>query len=117
MDVRLGDRGLTLLEVMIALVILSLAAVAYLQVVAGATRATTRSEEWSRAIVYAEEVMERYKLEGHAPDAGSPERLDGAFSRWVERRGHSDGLVRVTAVVLLPDGRRFELDRLVPAEP
>ena len=108
---------MTLLEVMIALVILSLVAVAYLQLVAGATRSTTQAEEWSQAIVYAEEMMERYKVERTAPDASSPERLDGNFSRWVERRGWGDGLVRVTAVVTLPGGARFELDRLVPAEP
>lgn len=112
---RIG--GFTLLEVMIALVILSLVVVAYLQLVAGATRSTTEAEDWTRAITYAEEVMERYKLEGRAPDAASPEQLDGGFTRWVERRGWTNGLVRLTAVVVLPDGGRFELDRLAPTQP
>jgi len=116
-SVRGGVNGVTLLEVMIALVILSLVAVAYLQLVAGATRSTTRAEEWSQAVAYAEEVIERYKVEGTAPDASSPERLEGDFTRWVERRGWGDGLVWVTAVVTLPGGARFELDRLTPAQP
>jgi type II secretion system protein I len=111
-------RGLTLLEVMVALVILGLVATAVLEVFGGSVRAAGSSREWSQAVVYAEEAMERTKLIGSVSDAGmvsAPEPLAGGFERWVETDAWTAGVRMVTVVVAFPAGGKFELSRLVRA--
>ena len=58
------QRGLTLLEVMVALVILSLVALGYLQLFHGSHRLVGAAREWSQAVEYAQDAMERVKLGG-----------------------------------------------------
>lgn len=112
----MSNRGLTLLEVMVALVILGLVVVGYLEVFGGALRSAATARTWSDAVTYATDEMERVKLErGASPiGAAAPERLPGGFERYVETAPWESGLTRVTVVVVLPGGGRYALERLVP---
>jgi prepilin-type N-terminal cleavage/methylation domain-containing protein len=107
--------GLTLLEVMVALVILGLVATGFLETFAGAFRATARARTWAQALVYAQEGQETVRVGGSGEalrDAGS---LGGGFRRQVAVRPWRLGLDQVTVTVTLPDGARFELERLAAA--
>ena len=107
-------RGLTLLEVMVALVILGLVGTSILEVFGGSVRSAGTAHVWSQAVAYAEEGMERTKLAAVAPGAAaSPERLPGGFARRVKAEPWSRDVARVTVVVSLPGGGTFELSRLV----
>jgi prepilin-type N-terminal cleavage/methylation domain-containing protein len=103
-------RGLTLLEVMVALVILGIVVVGFLEVFQGSTRLAHDSEAWATAVTYAEDAMEVAKLDG--PRA-SRDVLPGGFERSVETRMWRDGITLVTVRVSLPGGGRVALDRLV----
>lgn len=107
-----GRRGLTLLEVMVALVILSLVAVGYLGVFQGSHQIVARSRAWSDAIGYAADGMEQTKLD--LPGAGDQPvaLLPDGFRREVTAKPWQPGLALITVTVALPDGRRFELRRL-----
>ena len=113
----MSARGLTLLETMVALVILGVVVVSYLEVFGGALRVANDARTWSRAVAYAEDGMERVKLA--PPEAAAalsaPERLVGGFERWVATRqwAGGDGLVHVTIRVTLPGGARYALEQLV----
>ena len=113
----MSARGLTLLETMVALVILGVVVVSYLEVFGGALRVADDARTWSRAVAYAEDGMEQVKLA--PPEAAAalsaPERLVGGFERWVETRqwAGGDGLVHVTIRVSLPGGARYALEQLV----
>jgi len=50
-----GERGLTLLEVLVALVVLTLVGLGYLQLLHQSHRLVASSREWSDAVVYAED--------------------------------------------------------------
>lgn len=106
--------GLTLLEVMVALVILGLVATGFLETYAGALRATTQSRIWAQALVYGEQGQELIKIGGLDRATGSEAQLGGGFARRVAVQPWQEGVVRATVQVTLPDGSRFELDRLVP---
>lgn len=107
--------GLTLLEVMVALVILGLVATGFLETFAGALRATTQSRIWAQALVYGEQGQELIKVEGvdRAPRAEAA--LGDGFTRRIAVQPWREGVVRATVRVTLPNGARFDLDRLVPA--
>jgi prepilin-type N-terminal cleavage/methylation domain-containing protein len=107
--------GLTLLEVMVALVILGLVGTAFLETFAGALRATARARAWAQALVYADEGQEAVKLDSLQPATTSDIPLGGGFRRRIISRPWGRGVTRVTVIVTLPDGKEFDLDRLVPA--
>ncbi len=109
----MNPRGLTLLEVMVALVILGLVGVGYLELFGGALHVADNARTWSQAVVYAEDAMEELKLEPGRIVSLIPEPLEGGFTRHVEARPWGDGLWRVTVVVTLPGGGHYDLDRLV----
>ena len=60
----LSRTGLTLLEVMVALVILGLVVTGFLETLAGALRASADGRTWAQALVYAEDGQEVVKIEG-----------------------------------------------------
>lgn len=109
--------GLALLEVMVALVILGLVATGFLEIFGGALRASSEARTWAQALVYAEQGQEVVKIESgrRTRIARQEEPLGGGFSRRVELRPWRDGVARATVTVTLPDGARFEVERLVPA--
>ena len=104
-------NGLTLLETMVALVILALVVTGFLEVFQGSSRLARNAETWSTAVAYAEDGMEAVKLGEELPG----EALPGGFERHVETRSWRDGIQLVTVVVALPDGGRISLQRLVEA--
>src|SRR5256885_14710752 len=71
-----SERGLTLLEVMVALVVLSLVALGYLRLFQGSHRLVAAAREWSQAGGEAEDARERAKAGGarlpRAPAAKPP---------------------------------------------
>ena len=108
------SAGLTLLEVMVALVILGLVATGFLETFAGALRSTAGARAWAQALVYAEEGQEAIKIGGAARMNGDT-ALGGGFSRRIAVRPWREGVTQATVTITLPDGARFELDRLVAA--
>jgi prepilin-type N-terminal cleavage/methylation domain-containing protein len=114
---RSNERGLALLEVMVALVILSLVAVGYLQLLHASHVLVARSREQAQAVSYAAAGMERAKLELPKLDPKPTELLPGDFRREVVARHWRPGLATLTVTVFLPDGARFELARLVEEPP
>ena len=109
-------RGLTLLEVLVALVILSLVGLAYLDLFHQSHRIATNSRQWTAAVGYAEDAMERVKLQG-APAQPAVDDLPGGFKRQTSAHLWKPGLAVVEVTVALPGGGKFDLDRLVQLEP
>lgn len=108
-----GRRGFTLLEAMIALVILGLIVTASLQLFGSALRATHTARAWTTATAYAEEGMELAKLDLAGAVGRGPETLEGGFGRQIRVRAWAGGQSEVIVSVTFPDGGRFELGRLV----
>ena len=104
-------RGLTLLETMVALVILGLVVTGFLSVFQGSTRLERDAETWTVAAAYAEDAMESVKL---GEEVG-PATLPGGFGRHVDIRPWADRIQLVHVVVSLPGGGDVTLDRLVDA--
>jgi prepilin-type N-terminal cleavage/methylation domain-containing protein len=100
-------RGLTLLEVLVALLILSLVLAGYLQLFHGSHLLLARSRTWSRAIAYAADGMEQAKLGDRGAVA-----LPGGYRRRVTSGPWGAGLDVITVTVTLPDGARFDLRQL-----
>lgn len=111
------ERGLTLLEVMVALVVLSLVGLAYLQLFNGGHRLVGTAREWSQAVDYAEEAMEQTRLSGPNFFETPAESLPGGFRREIASRPWEPGLTLVTVTVLLPGRGRFDLNVLSPDRP
>jgi prepilin-type N-terminal cleavage/methylation domain-containing protein len=106
--------GLTLLEVLVALVILGLVAAGLLDTLATTLRNTTEARSWAQALVYAEQGHQSIDFQ-RLGSSGIDEPLGGGFTRHLEVRPGGEGVSRAIVTVTLPDGERFELDRLVPA--
>ena len=106
------ESGLTLLEVLVALVIVGLVGLTLLGLFGGTLRSAESSRTWSQGLVYATERMEALKLSREPPQPSSPERLAGGYRRWVEVRPWRGEVVHVTVVVSLPGGGSLTLDRL-----
>lgn len=108
--------GMTLLEALVALVIVATVGVAMLEVFAGSTRVAVRAEQWSRAVAYAEDALETMKLDSLAFRAGGTDVLADGFTRRVSVRPWTDpSFVVVTVDVTLPGGGTETLTRLWPA--
>jgi type II secretory pathway pseudopilin PulG len=93
----------SLLETLVALVILGLAGVGFLGAFQGTSRASRDAEAWVDAVAAAEAAMEQTKL-GVAPTEGA--RVD------VQPWAGSAGVELVTVTVALPGGGAFVLRRL-----
>jgi prepilin-type N-terminal cleavage/methylation domain-containing protein len=105
--------GLTLLETLIALVILGLVVVSGLELLAGTRRLSAEADAWSRAVVYAEEGVDAVLTTEGPPRALSIDTLAGGFSRRIEVGPWDDArLLRVDVTVTWPGGGRFQLSRL-----
>ncbi len=103
---------MTLLESIVALVILGLAAIGFLELFQRASVATRDTASWSRAVAVAELSMEQAVLRSTA----SLDTVDG-IGRRVEIRPWGNGLreIVVTVDVPPPAGANVVLHRLVGA--
>lgn len=101
---------MTLLESLVALVVLGLAATGFLELFQGASRAATDRAQWQRAVAVAESTMEG-ALAGESLVADTL----GGLRRRVEVRRRDDGLREIVVTVAVPGGgdARVELHRLV----
>ena len=113
----MNQRGLTLLETMIALVILGTAGVALLGLFTQVTRTASDLETWSRAISYTESGMELAVVDAQGAARRSPEPLPDGFSRTTTVQSWTAGTSLLTVTVEFPDGRQFALRRLVAGGP
>ena len=98
---------MTLLEALVALVIMGLAAVGFLEAFQGAGRAAGDAQAWAQAVAHAEAGMEAAVLGVEATDS-----LPG-LGRRVEARAWRGGVDEVTVTVSMPRGGRYVLRRLV----
>ena len=101
-------RGFTLLEVFVALVVLTLVGVSYLQLFSASHRVVGVAQQWSDAVGYAQDAMEHAKLTGTDPEGPLP----GGFRRQINRQPFASGYTLVTVTVTMPTGARYDLSRL-----
>jgi prepilin-type N-terminal cleavage/methylation domain-containing protein len=101
-------RGLTLLEVLVALVVLTIVGVSYLQLFSESHRVVGASQQWSDAVAFAQDGMEHAKLTNSDPK----NQLPAGFRRHISRRPFGAGYTLVTVSVTLPNGARYDLNRL-----
>lgn len=116
----MNTRGFTLLEAMVALVILSLVIVSTLSLHAASIRSASRAEEWTTAVELAEATLEELKLRSADEWRLRPEgetSLPVGYARRVEVSGWAHGLRLVVVTVATPSGPNFRLSRLFPARP
>ena len=99
---------MTLLEALVALVIMGLAAAGFLEAFQGASRSARDAQQWAQAVGYAEAGMESAALGVAADDEPLP-----GLTRQVEARPWRGGVDEVTVTVTMPRGGRYVLRRLV----
>jgi general secretion pathway protein I len=82
LDSRLqaANAGFTLLEVMVALVVLALGIAAVLELFGGGLRLTTKSSRRTQAVVYAQNVMDRLLAQSTLEDGDDGGQFPGGFS-------------------------------------
>jgi prepilin-type N-terminal cleavage/methylation domain-containing protein len=98
--------GLTLLEVLVALVIFTMVGVSYLVLFSQSHRIVYAARQWSDAVSYAQDAMEMTKLGSPLPP------LPNGYRRQVTRQPWRPGYTLVTVSVFLPSGQRFDLNRV-----
>ena len=106
---------MTLFETLVALIVLGLTAVGFLDLFQGTARSTRNAAEWVQAVGYAEAAMEQTKL--GSTEAGLPlaDTVATGFARAIEVAPWParSGFARVTVTVTLPGGGTFTLQRLM----
>lgn len=114
MSATRGRRALVLLEVMVALIVLSLVGVGALALAHQSGLLVDSARDWSEAVQYAEDGMELAKLGSSALHGPPGDALPGGFRRQIVRHPIAvSAFERLTVTVFLPRGGRFDLDRLV----
>ena len=101
---------MTLLEAILALVVLGLTATGFLGVFQQSARSARDAAQWTRAVAYAESGMEA------AAVGVSPLDTLAGWTRSLDARPRADGLTELAVTVSSPDGVRFTLRRLVDVE-
>lgn len=106
---------MTLLESIIALVILSVVGVVCLDQARGAVRLQGASAEWTQAIAKGESALS--EAAAGVPSAGLANELSPDSTVRVARRAWRTGVDQIDVSVLLPSGATFMLTRLTPSAP
>jgi type II secretory pathway pseudopilin PulG len=98
---------MSLLESLVSLVILALAAVSFLGTFQQSSRAVRDADLWLRGSQIAEATMEARKAGAVAPPN------EGGFVTTVVEQPFAAGLVDVEVAVQLPDGQRLVVHRIL----
>ena len=102
---------MTLLESIVAFVILALVGIACLDLGRGAAQLERSSVEWSRAVSIGEAVLASGGA--NAPlDANAPH--DGTGDVAMQRQSWGNGVDRLDVTVVVSGGRTLHMSRLVP---
>lgn len=103
---------MTLLEALVALVILGVSAVGYLDVFQGGARAVLQADEWERTVAIAESTMEAALLGDALQSQRAVGNADDRFTRSVAVHPWRGDLAEVVVTVGSPRGTTFTLRRL-----
>ncbi len=104
---------MTLLESVIALVILSLAAIGLLELFERTSMTAGDAQSWVTAVAYAEQGVEAVKIGDVALRALQAQRLAPGFSRRVEKSAPRNGIADVVVTVAIPRGGQYTVHRLM----
>ncbi|MEJ7759306.1 MAG: hypothetical protein WKF55_06905 [Gemmatimonadaceae bacterium] len=107
---------MSLLEAVIALVILGLASVGFLELFQTTNRSTRDAQTWVTAVAYAEEGVEAVKAGQKALDASASNPAPAGFSRSIELKPWPRGMQNVVVTVTMQGGAQFVLHRLIDAQ-
>ena len=107
---------MTLLESIIALVILSLAAVGALGVFQQANRSASDAHAWTVAASLAEQGMEAAKISRGAVAELDQTVAPAGFVRRLDRRPGPRGLSDVSVTIVIPGGRTVVAHRLMESK-
>jgi Tfp pilus assembly protein PilV len=99
---------MTLLEALVALVILGVSVVGYLDVFQSGARSLQQADEWERTVAVAESTMESVLLDEGDTSAGG----DEGFTRTVSVNPWSSGVSEIVVSVRSPRGSLFVVRRL-----
>jgi Tfp pilus assembly protein PilV len=104
---------MTLLEALVGLVILSLAALGFLGVFQTTAHSARDAAVWVQTVQSAEAVMEQTKVGAGVVESAGP----AGFTQAVSRQPWSvPGIEEVKVTVTAPNGKTFTLSRLVRAQ-
>lgn len=101
---------MTLLESLIALVIVGLFAVGTLEALQASSAASRNSASWATAVAYADETMEEARLSSRGATHTATAPI--GFAAITEKTERGDGLEEIVVTVTMPGGSRFHLRRL-----
>ncbi len=105
---------MSLLEGIVALVIVALSAIGALGLFQETSGSASRAQAWSAATSYAEAGIETAKTSRALGDVPETKLADG-YSRRVRVSPSTNGLVDVVVTVGLPSGASLAVHRLMPA--
>jgi hypothetical protein len=103
---------MTLLEVMVAFVILGLVIAGYLRLLQGGQALIFASRGWAGVVAAAQDGMERAKLAPDSVGSQPDEALPGGLRRRTTVEPWQPGLALVTVTVAMPGQGRFSVSRL-----
>ena len=107
---------MTLLESIVAFIVLALVGIACLDLSRGAVELQRSSEEWTRAVSIGESALAAATAAANADDAFSPEsgrNNANAMTPRILRRVWRDGVDVIEVAVPLPSGGEYQVSRLV----
>lgn len=107
---------MTLLETVIALVILALSAVGLLEVFETSSRSAGSAQEWVTAVSYAEEEIEAVKIGATASSGIRRQALADGFGRQTSVKLLSPAVADIAVTVSMPRGGSYVVHRLVPVK-
>ncbi|MEP6764607.1 MAG: hypothetical protein ABJB66_09870 [Gemmatimonadaceae bacterium] len=99
---------MTLMEAVVALVILSLVAIGCLELSQEASQLELSATQWNRAVTLAESRMSQYT-------SGAPTDVPNSSDVQLSRVAWRNGFDVVTVSVLVGSGKRYELHRVLPS--
>lgn len=115
---RSAQRGFTLLEVLLALVIFAGASLALISSLNGQMQASSQIQELTMGGWVADNYLAEQQLNPVSEDGttkGKTEMAGRSWS-WESKVSHRDELVVVTITVTLENGQKKTLERLSPAQ-